>query len=100
MKKLIETCHYLLKTPMHLLVLSLLFTSPALTEAQAEKITEKIKVGVVAGYTGPWASYGTAYKQAIQLAGLEEVADLIYEDDQFLPRKTVSAVSHFFLGKV
>ena len=49
------------------------------------------KVGVLASYTGDWGAYGEAYRHGIELADVGTKATFIYEDDGFLPAKTVSA---------
>lgn len=49
------------------------------------------KVGVLASFTGEWGSYGQAYRHGIELAGVDTKASFIYEDDGFVPAKTVSA---------
>ena len=53
--------------------------------------TAQPKVGVLAGYTGDWGSYGQAYRRGIELADVGSKATFVYEDDGFLPAKTVSA---------
>ena len=49
------------------------------------------KVGVLASYTGDWGAYGVAYRHGIELADVGSKATFIYEDDGFLPAKSVSA---------
>lgn len=49
------------------------------------------KVGVLASYSGDWGSYGVAYRNGIELAGVGESVTVVYEDDGFLPAKTVTA---------
>lgn len=49
------------------------------------------KVGVLASYSGDWGEYGVAYRHGIELAGVGPKATFIYEDDGFLPAKSVSA---------
>ena len=49
------------------------------------------KVGVLASYTGDWGAYGQAYRHGIELADVGAKATFVYEDDGFLPAKTVSA---------
>lgn len=49
------------------------------------------KIGVLAGYTGDWGPYGQAYRRGIELADVGTKATFVYEDDEFLPAKTVSA---------
>ena len=49
------------------------------------------KVGVLASYTGDWGSYGVAYRHGIELADVGSKATFMYEDDGFLPAKSVSA---------
>jgi ABC-type branched-subunit amino acid transport system substrate-binding protein len=49
------------------------------------------KVGVLAGFTGDWGSYGVAYRHGIELADVGPKATFVYEDDGFLPAKSVSA---------
>ncbi len=53
--------------------------------------TPKLKVGVIAGFSGEWAAYGESYRTGIKLAKVEEQIQFIFEDDQFSPAKTVSA---------
>ena len=48
-------------------------------------------VGVIAGYTGVSGAYGQAYRRGIELADVGAKATFVYEDDEFLPAKTVSA---------
>lgn len=50
-----------------------------------------IKVGVIAGFTGDYAAYGIAFKRGIEIAQVEPRIKFIYEDDQFIPSKTLSA---------
>jgi ABC-type branched-subunit amino acid transport system substrate-binding protein len=53
---------------------------------------DKIKVGVIAGYTGDWALYGIAFQRGIEIAKeYTKEIKFIYEDDQFVPSKTVRA---------
>jgi ABC-type branched-subunit amino acid transport system substrate-binding protein len=49
------------------------------------------KVGVLAGYTGDWGAYGVAFRHGIEMADVGSKATFIYEDDGFLPAKSVSA---------
>jgi len=49
------------------------------------------KVGVLASYTGDWGAYGVAYRHGIEMADVVSKATFIYEDDGFLPAKSVSA---------
>ena len=49
------------------------------------------KIGVLASYTGDWGAYGVAYRRGIELAEVGSKATFIYEDDGFLPAKSVSA---------
>lgn len=49
------------------------------------------KVGVLASYSGDWGAYGMAYRRGIELADVGSKATFIYEDDGFLPAKSVSA---------
>ena len=53
----------------------------------------RLRVGVIAGFSGDWASYGEAYRRGIELAQVDSSIEFLYEDDQFLPAKTVSAVN-------
>jgi ABC-type branched-subunit amino acid transport system substrate-binding protein len=49
------------------------------------------RIGVIAGFSGDSAAYGAAYRRGIELAGLEGKATFLYEDDGFIPAKTISA---------
>ena len=49
------------------------------------------KIGVLASYTGEWGAYGQAYRHGIEMADVGAKATFIYEDDGFLPAKSVSA---------
>jgi ABC-type branched-subunit amino acid transport system substrate-binding protein len=49
------------------------------------------KVGVLASYTGDWGAYGQAYRRGIELADVGSKATFLYEDDGFLPARSVSA---------
>jgi ABC-type branched-subunit amino acid transport system substrate-binding protein len=49
------------------------------------------KVGVLASFSGDWGAYGQAYRHGIELADVGSKATFIYEDDGFLPAKSVSA---------
>jgi ABC-type branched-subunit amino acid transport system substrate-binding protein len=49
------------------------------------------RVGVLASFTGDWAAYGQAYRRGIELADVGSKASFIYEDDGFLPARSVSA---------
>ena len=49
------------------------------------------KVGVLASYSGDWGAYGVAYRHGIEMADVGAKATFIYEDDGFLPAKSVSA---------
>jgi ABC-type branched-subunit amino acid transport system substrate-binding protein len=49
------------------------------------------KIGVLASYTGEWGAYGQAYRHGIEMADVGGKATFIYEDDGFLPAKSVSA---------
>jgi ABC-type branched-subunit amino acid transport system substrate-binding protein len=48
-------------------------------------------IGVLASYTGDWGAYGQAYRRGIELAGVEDRATFVFEEDGFLPAKTVTA---------
>jgi len=52
---------------------------------------KQIKVGVIAGFTGDYAAYGLAFRNGIELAKVGSNIRFIYEDDQFIPSKTLSA---------
>ncbi len=52
---------------------------------------EKLKVGVIAGFSGPWSTYGNAYRQGLEMADQEKEIEYIFEDDQFAPAKTIAA---------
>lgn len=49
------------------------------------------KIGVLASFTGDWGAYGQAYRRGIELADVGSKATFIYEDDGFLPARSVSA---------
>jgi len=49
-------------------------------------------VGIIAGFTGDWAAYGVAYKHGIEIANVSDKIEFIYENDEFTPSKTVSAL--------
>ena len=49
------------------------------------------KIGVLASYSGEWGAYGQAYRQGIEMADVGDKATFIYEEDGFLPAKSVSA---------
>ncbi len=66
------------------LLLFLLFSTQLFSE-------DKIKVGVIAGFTGDWADYGIAYKDGIELSDVGSNIEFIYEDDQFDPKKSITA---------
>lgn len=53
--------------------------------------TAQQKVGVLASYTGDWGAYGVAYRHGIEMADVGAKATFIYEEDGFLPAKSVSA---------
>ncbi|MBX7142847.1 MAG: ABC transporter substrate-binding protein [Oligoflexia bacterium] len=71
-----------------LFMLALMLGSLAWSEAPQ---TPRLKVGVINGYSGDWAAYGTAYQLGLRLAKVEEQVEFIFEDDQFLPAKTITA---------
>ncbi len=52
---------------------------------------QRLKVGVIAGFTGDWAGYGESYRRGIEMAAVDQDIEFIYEDDQFIPVKTVTA---------
>ncbi len=52
---------------------------------------ERLKVGVIAGFSGPWSTYGNAYRQGLQMADAKKQIEFIYEDDQFAPAKTIAS---------
>ncbi|MEN9846789.1 MAG: hypothetical protein RIS36_1936 [Pseudomonadota bacterium] len=49
------------------------------------------KIGVLASYMGDWGAYGVAYRHGIEMADVGAKATFIYEEDGFLPAKSVSA---------
>lgn len=49
------------------------------------------KIGVLASFTGDWGAYGQAYRRGIELADVGSTATFLYEDDGFLPARSVSA---------
>lgn len=65
-------------------------TSSILAEAKAHPL----RIGFIAPLSGPAQVYGVASKNGFELA-LDEIgrewAEVIYEDDQFAPQKTVAA---------
>jgi ABC-type branched-subunit amino acid transport system substrate-binding protein len=75
-----------------------LFLTPFLTllflivaDNRAFCVDKGIKVGVIAGFTGDYAAYGSAFKNGIELANVDPNIKFIFEDDQFIPSKTLSA---------
>ncbi|MBP9839123.1 MAG: ABC transporter substrate-binding protein, partial [Proteobacteria bacterium] len=84
---------------LHLCLLTLLFfifNQVRLAQAELPKKTN-FKCGVVSGITGPLSVVGTAIKNGVVLGVKEhdhnQRVKLIIEDDQFLPKNTVSAVN-------
>lgn len=69
--------------------LALLITPLALWASSLVSAEERI--GVIAGFSGDSASYGAAYRNGIELADLRGRATVLYEDDGFLPAKTLTA---------
>lgn len=63
----------------------------AILDATAEEKKDHEKIGVIAGFSGPGAEYGAAYRRGIELAPIPPGFSFVYEDDQFTPAKTVSA---------
>lgn len=57
----------------------------------AHPVSAEPRIGVIAGFSGDSAAYGAAYRSGIELAGLGTKATFIYEDDQFIPSKTITA---------
>lgn len=49
------------------------------------------RIGVIAGFSGPGAEYGMAYRRGVELAKLPVGNSFFYEDDQFTPAKTIAA---------
>ncbi|MFN4895612.1 MAG: ABC transporter substrate-binding protein [Pseudomonadota bacterium] len=66
--------------------IALAFMATSLGVAKAEN-----KVGVLASYTGEWGAYGQAYQIGIELADVGKSTTFIYEEDGFLPAKSVAA---------
>jgi ABC-type branched-subunit amino acid transport system substrate-binding protein len=73
---------------LHILSASLLLHSFLFSVAEADS---RLKVGVIAGFTGDWSAYGVAYRQGIELAAVDKDVNFIYEDDGFDSKKTVAA---------
>jgi ABC-type branched-subunit amino acid transport system substrate-binding protein len=66
------------------LCISILLCSIAASHAES-------KIGVLAGFSGVSAQYGHAYRTGIELAPRKDGYSFIFEDDQFLPAKTLAA---------
>jgi branched-chain amino acid transport system substrate-binding protein len=74
------------------LLLLLLATQLIAPLAHAEP--NPLKIGFIGGFSGPGSSYGEASKNGLEMALGElgrEGIEVIYEDDQFIPAKTVTA---------
>lgn len=69
--------------------LSFVFAPFALWAASVANAEERI--GVIAGFSGDSAAYGAAYRNGIELADLRGGTTFFYEDDGFLPAKTITA---------
>lgn len=67
-----------------IVILALVYISSQESRAQP-------KIGVLASYSGPWGAYGEAYRRGIELADVGSKATFIYEEDGFVPAKSVSA---------
>jgi ABC-type branched-subunit amino acid transport system substrate-binding protein len=52
---------------------------------------EENRVGVLASYVGEWGAYGQAYRNGIEMAEVGARTTFIYEEDGFLPAKSVAA---------
>lgn len=74
----------------HLAVLFFVLAAPAPTFAQPRP-QDRIKIGVIAGFSGDFAAYGTAFRTGIELAEVSNSLEFIYEDDQFIPARSLSA---------
>ncbi len=81
-------------------VLLLIFTNTNNSPNSSE--SETIKIGAVYPLTGPFSSYGVEYKRGLELAAEEinsqggimgKKIELIFEDDQGVPEKSVTAVN-------
>jgi ABC-type branched-subunit amino acid transport system substrate-binding protein len=72
------------------LALSALAACFALFSAPVESSAQE-KIGVIAGFSGAGAEYGMAYRRGIELAPIPPGFSFVYEDDQFIPAKTISA---------
>lgn len=71
-------------------LISLCFLIPLVAQAEPAKLN----IGFIAAFSGPVQAYGEATRNGFELA-LEEIGNatiqVSYEDDQFIPSKTVSA---------
>jgi branched-chain amino acid transport system substrate-binding protein len=84
--------------PCLMLALALFALCPA-AHSEQNPNASPFKIGFIGPLTGPAASYGIASKNGIELA-LEELGassgiQVLYEDDQFQPAKTVAAFRKF-----
>lgn len=75
-----------MKSTFFLVVSAFLIAITCITTVHAQT-----PVGVLASYSGEWGSYGQAYRRGIEMADVGAKARFIYEDDGFLPARTVSA---------
>lgn len=73
------------------LVRSLVFSVFCAAIASVSKAHAQTPVGVLASFSGEWGSYGQAYRRGIEMADVSAKARFVYEDDGFLPARTVSA---------
>lgn len=79
-------------------ILALLLPKPVI--AQPVEGDRALKVGLILPLSGPAASYGIACRNGFEMAreeGLGQHLEAIYEDDQFMPAKTVSAFKKLVL---
>ncbi len=85
-----ETMRNFILVSFALSCLSLLISESRASEATAKQV---IRVGFIGALSGPGKVYGTACKNGFEM-GLESLRDsvsVIYEDDQFDPKRTVLA---------
>jgi branched-chain amino acid transport system substrate-binding protein len=79
-------------------VVGIMIAAIALHSSSTSQLNGAVKIGVVLPLTGDAAVYGKALKNGIELALEESKKDkgvpvkLIYEDDKYVPKDSVSAV--------
>jgi branched-chain amino acid transport system substrate-binding protein len=76
---------------MTFLVQLLTFLSALILLGNPAFAAPRLRVAVINGLTGEWATYGQTFKRALEMAAVENDVEFIFEDDQFLPAKSVSA---------